>query len=358
MVHEMLGVKNNRIDMSTVPNIRKDLHQIVLDCAVDSFYNRTRNLNYADLLGSINELIGEYKRKTQNNQKISSIDDMKKFIEQFPEFRSLQTSVSKHLAVQGELSRLVDLRSLLTCSELEQELACEQNHSAAVEGMLKLLDNQQIRFREKLRLVLLYSLRYENISNQMPQFRSLLKHHATSDADLSSIAALQELPKYAGANARGGDLFGNKSFFKRWSKKLFPSGMQGETLYTQHKPLLFQILDAVSKGKLSATDFPLIGGGNVKAKPRNVIVFIVGGATYEEAQNIAALNASTDSDMRIVLGGSCIHNSTSFLNDVTQKIGGSPFSPGGGASGSARSVGASAFLGSSSSEKKSSSTWQ
>ena len=56
---------------------------------------------------------------------------MKRFVEEYPEFRKLSGNVSKHVAVMSELSRLVDHRNLLSVSETEQELACRQDHSGA-----------------------------------------------------------------------------------------------------------------------------------------------------------------------------------------------------------------------------------
>lgn len=49
-----------------------------------------------------------------------------------------------------------------------------------------------------------------------------------------------------------------------------------------------------------------------------VVVFMVGGATYEEARDMTEL--SKQSGCRIVLGGTCFHNSRSFLADVSQII--------------------------------------
>lgn len=54
---------------------------------------------------------------------------MKKFVESYPEFRKMAGNVSKHVALMSELSRIMDGRSLMDVSELEQELAC--NHSPA-----------------------------------------------------------------------------------------------------------------------------------------------------------------------------------------------------------------------------------
>lgn len=48
---------------------------------------------------------------------------MKKFVEEFPEFRKLGGNVSKHVALVGELSRLVGRDKLLEVGEVEQGLS-------------------------------------------------------------------------------------------------------------------------------------------------------------------------------------------------------------------------------------------
>ena len=58
-------------------------------------------------------------------------------------------------------------------------------------------------------------------------------------------------------------------------------------------------------------------------KPQDVIVFIVGGATYEEARSVAQINASSPG-VRVVLGGTSVHNSTTFLEEVEDAVDGWP----------------------------------
>lgn len=48
---------------------------------------------------------------------------MKRFVEDYPEFRKLGGNVSKHVALVGELSRLVERDKLLEVGEVEQGLA-------------------------------------------------------------------------------------------------------------------------------------------------------------------------------------------------------------------------------------------
>lgn len=50
-----------------------------------------------------------------------------------------------------------------------------------------------------------------------------------------------------------------------------------------------------------------------------VIVYVVGGATYEEAKEVAQVNRRS-SELRVYLGGSCMHNSKSFLAEVSQLL--------------------------------------
>jgi len=54
------------------------------------------------------------------------------------------------------------------------------------------------------------------------------------------------------------------------------------------------------------------GSGTTKEKPQDIIVFVVGGATYEEAKTVAQINASTPG-VRVVLGGTTVLNSSGFL---------------------------------------------
>jgi len=49
----------------------------------------------------------------------------------------------------------------------------------------------------------------------------------------------------------------------------------------------------------------------VCVRPQDVIVFLIGGATYEEALTVYNLNRSSPG-VRVVLGGSSIHNTKRY----------------------------------------------
>ena len=87
-----------------------------------------------------------------------------------------------------------------------------------------------------------------------------------------------------------------------------PSLSQGvENVYTRHKPYLVDVLENLIKGKLRESQYPFVGD-SMADRPQDVIVFIVGGATYAEAFAVAQMNSSNQG-MRIVLGSNNILNS-------------------------------------------------
>ena len=91
-------------------------------------------------------------------------------------------------------------------------------------------------------------------------------------------------------------------------------------MYTQHSPRLEATLQNLIKARLKEQQYPFVeGGGTTRDKPQDIIVFMVGGATYEEAKMVAQVNASSPG-VRVVLGGTSIHNSTTFLEEVEEAV--------------------------------------
>jgi tRNA uridine 5-carboxymethylaminomethyl modification enzyme len=128
MVHHLLGIHNGRVDLSDIPDIRPELKEIVLSQDQDPFFKKNMYLNFGDLGGNIKEYVEQYQSKTKNNADLESISDMKRFIEEYPEFRKLSGNVSKHVTLVSELSKRVGVENLLEVSEVEQSLACNDNH--------------------------------------------------------------------------------------------------------------------------------------------------------------------------------------------------------------------------------------
>lgn len=113
-------------------------------------------------------------------------------------------TITKHVVLIGELSSRVSTEHLLEVSELEQEIACNSDHSAQLQRVKKLVGDERISQRNALRLVLLYALRYERHANcDTVGLLNILKQR---QGDTSIVPRILE---FAGTHARKGDLFNN-----------------------------------------------------------------------------------------------------------------------------------------------------
>ncbi|KAH8078790.1 hypothetical protein JL720_9538 [Aureococcus anophagefferens] len=323
MVHELLGLNSNRVKLKGAPGVKdKDLEEVVLSATDDAFYAENKFANFGDLGMAVKDLLDDYQRQTKMNENISSIEDMQSFMERYPAFRSKSLNVTKHVALIGELSRLVDVYKLMDVSQLEQDVACNDDKSAQWREVLAKLNDAAVKAPDKLRLAMLYALRYESAQASTTDRLKLSLEENRVNPD--KVALLDALLAYGGKRARGPGLFdSNKSLLAKFSKQV-KSSLEGiENVYAQHVPLLMETLDAVAKGKLNAQHYPAATTATPLqgAKHDQVIVYIVGGVTYEEATKVAELNAA-NAGVSVVLGGSFVHNSGTFLEDLDDAFGG------------------------------------
>lgn len=315
MVHELLTISNNRVNLSSVPGVSKELAEVVLSAEQDPFYAKNIFLNYGEIGQNIKQLMDQFQAKAKSHQKIESIADMKNFVEAYPQFKKLSGNVTKHVTVVGELSAMVNKYYLLDVSEIEQEISMQSEHSSHLQSIKKLINNDKIRNTDLAKLVMLYALRYQNHSNNdVVGLIEILKKRGVQEQLIRNIVNILE---YAGSHARQSDFLNVENALQ--STKRFFKGLSGvDNVYTQHKPLLHETLEDLLKGRTKDHLYPYIGNHSIiNGRPQDIIVFIVGGATYEESLVVHSFNKANPS-INIILGGTNIHNSTSFLNEVEQ----------------------------------------
>ncbi|KXN88258.1 Vacuolar protein sorting-associated protein 45 [Leucoagaricus sp. SymC.cos] len=313
MVHELLGIQNGRVDLRMVPDIEPELSTHYLS-------------TFGDLGTALKDYVQNYQSKSlaTSPTNIQSIADMKRFVEEYPEFRKLGGNVSKHVALVGELSRLVGRDKLLDVGEIEQGLATSSG--ADYKSVQNLVTDPGITPWNKLRVAILYALRYQktqqtNIANLI----NLLLSNGVSREDVSLVYVVLNM---AGADQRQDDLFSTESLLAKGRSAL--KGLKGvENVYTQHSPHLSQTLENLFRGRLKETSYPFLETASPNQglqRPQDVILFIIGGTTYEEARTVTFYNQDPvatsngavppGAGVRLLLGGTCVHNSSSYMEMI------------------------------------------
>ena len=202
MVHELLSIRNNRVDLSATAGIPKEFKELVLSGDQDEFYAENMYSNFGEIGSTIKNLMEEFQRKAKDQKKVESIADMKNFIETYPQFKKMSGTVQKHLCIMGELSASSTKRNLFEISELEQEVACKAEHSAQLQRIKRTIADERISLEAALKLLALYALRYERHANC--DTSSLLQIIRTRGGRSNVVPSLIE---YAGSHVRQGELF-------------------------------------------------------------------------------------------------------------------------------------------------------
>ncbi|KAL4063304.1 Sec1-like protein [Scleroderma yunnanense] len=323
MVHELLGIQNGRVNLSMVPGIQPELSEITLTTSTDPFFQAHHLATFGDLGTSLKNYVQSYQSRSlaQSPSAINSISDMKRFVEEYPEFRKLGGNVSKHVNLVDELSRLVERDHLLEVGEIEQGLATSSGCDFKI--VQSLITNNAVSPWSKLRITILYALRYQK--TQTSSIASLINLLLVNGVSKEEARLVYVFLNIAGSDQRQDDLFSTESLLAKGKSALkglkasfLHSGV--ENVYTQHTPHLSQTLDNLLKGRLKETSYPFLEGGGTNLglqRPQDVIIFMIGGATYEEARTVALLNQeASNTGIQILLGGTCVHNSSSYVEMI------------------------------------------
>lgn len=257
--------------------------------------------------------------QVHDQKKIESINDMKNFVETYPQFKKMSGTVSKHLVLISELSLQVSKQQLFEVSELEQEIACRADHSTQLQRVKRLVTDEKINLQNALRLILLYSMRYERHANCGTS--GLLKILQDRGGRAHIVPRMLE---YISTSARQ-ELFNTVKITDavKLTRNLI-KGLKGvENVYTQHNCVLKEVLEEVTRGRTLDASYPIMGNElPFRRPPQEIVVFVIGGTTYEEALAVHRFNQD---GFKIILGGTTIHNGDSFIEEIVAATAGVSF---------------------------------
>ena len=136
---------------------------------------------------------------------------MQRALDALPELKKMSGNVQKHVTLTTEISRLIGERNIMDVSKIEQEISSKDARNEQFKMVVDILQNKEIQQYEKLKLVILYALRYEN-DEKVERLKDLLRENKIPQNSLNLINYALE---YAGKNKRAGDLFSDKDLYKK-----------------------------------------------------------------------------------------------------------------------------------------------
>lgn len=328
MINEYIGVKRNVVDLSKAPDIDKDLQKVTLSPRQDTFFKDTMYLNFGELGDQIKQYVSNYKERTNTNSQINSIEDIKGFIEKYPEFRKLSGNVAKHMAIVGELDRQLQIRDIWEVSEVEQNLSVHKDDPEDFQDLIRVLENSKIDKYYKLKLACIYALRQGNNTSQLNEIIQILQKQPLFPVD--DINLFHKFRRIFGQNQAADD--GQGHYWERDDllselTKKFNSRMRNadsENIFMQHIPKISKLLTDFSKNKVPKDRLKTLEETeNIRnpagtPPPQDLVVFVVGGVTLEEARFVHEFNETMKGKMRVILGGTSVVSTHQYIESIRQ----------------------------------------
>lgn len=306
MIHELIGMTNNTVDLQGRDEIPEEMKKVSLGTESDEFYKLNMYANFGEIGQTIQNLVKNFQDKVKGHQKLDSINDIKDFITSYPDFKKMSGTVSKHVTLVGELSKEVKNNGLLDVSELEQNIACG-SESDLLSNLLQVLNNPTLRTKDALRLVALFSIRFQDAERHLDKLCKGVKGVSRKDV----YEVIQTMTKYSRIKSKY--LFDEKSTPFNAATGFFKGLKGAENVYTQHQPLITKdLLPDIIRGR-TRPDFKYLKPAEPCGK---VIVFVIGGITYEETRAVSMFNK--DNASNVVIGGTSILNYDSFMHSVNE----------------------------------------
>ncbi|AAS53319.2 AFL053Wp [Eremothecium gossypii ATCC 10895] len=319
MIHEYIGIHGNLVDLSGVAELDEELKQVVLSPKQDQFFRETMYLNFGDLGDRVKQYVAQYKSKTKSNSQINTIEDIKHFIEKYPEFKKLSSNVSKHMAIVAELDHQLQKSDIWQLSEIEQNMSVHEDDNNDYHEMLKLLQSPTLDSYYKLKLACIYSLKPNPVAQKLQQVAKLLSVSCSP----REMAIFHKFREQFGAHVSQVRKSPENDLISGLSKKFNKlNHNSADNVYMQHKPKLGAILADLAKGRLSQDIFSSTSGALPTNKPvQDVVLFIVGGVTLDEARLVHQFNESSrrqEGSLRVVLGGNTLLRTRDFIDEFEQ----------------------------------------
>ena len=313
-LHEILGIKNNVIELKKGTDVKDKPEKYVISDveSIDKFYSKYKFADYGTVANAVQQEADKLKNDNDMLNKESSIEELRKIIDQLPEKKKESMAITKHYKLFYSLSEYVTKHKLMDLSKIEQDISVNDNKKEQFNQIVQILSDEKVQHLDKCKLYLLYMLRYENDSS-VSNLKNIMIENKLGDWVTYGDALL----KYAGRERRKLDCFQDKDILSKGKKFIMNAFGQGnENAFMQHISYLNGIVERLLKGRSRDNETININCNSMnEPKVNNIIIFVFGGITFEETRDLTLL--ANQYGVNIICGGTNIINSKSFLAEMS-----------------------------------------
>lgn len=302
LVDELIGIENNSVQGNN--NVKEIFSRSSGDLFLDEFWIK----NYGETSKELAKKLKDSSKKRHIDLDKASLDDMKDMMLKMPEVTKQLSEVKKHADIFKRITSEIEIKNLYELSGLQQDISVSNDKGEQFEAVLEMLNHSKITDNDKIKLCMLYCLKYSNDENRINGLKNVMRKRGLM------IDHIEKVLNFCKIESRKTDDFFTKGskFFKTATSNLM-SKLKSDhpNYYERHKPKCVEIVDLLLKRKLKNADYPQIDlrlfNDNANRKSRRIIVFIVGGATYQESRELQVFGRNNGCS--ILLGSNFILNS-------------------------------------------------
>jgi vacuolar protein sorting-associated protein 45 len=313
-LHEILGIKNNVIELKKSSDVKDKPEKYVISDveSIDKFYSKYKFADYGEVATAVQQEADKLKSDNDMLNKESSIEELRKIIDQLPEKKKESMAITKHYKLFYSLSEYVTKHKLMDLSKIEQDISVNDNKKEQFNQIVQIIADPKVQHLDKCKLYLLYMLRYEN-DPSVSNLKNIMIENKLGDW----VSYGEALLKYAGRERRKLDCFQDKDIISK-GKKFFMNafGQGNENAFMQHISFLNGLVERLLKGRSRDNETININCNSMnEPKVNNLIVFVFGGITFEEVRDLTLLGNQIG--VNIICGGTNIINSKNFLTEMS-----------------------------------------
>ncbi|XP_062515887.1 syntaxin-binding protein 1-like [Corticium candelabrum] len=345
MAHDLLGLKDDIFKYEyTSGNDALAVKEVLLD-EHDELWCQLRHMHIADVMKNVSLQMRQFlqaKKVTKPGADVS-IREMSKIMKKIPQYRKELNKYEVHMHLAEECMRRYKDGVEQLCPA-EQDLAMGMTSQGEkvrdpMRLIIPILLDQSVKVEDKLRLLLLYIVIRNGISDE--NLQKLVKHGQIPQSEFSTITNMQHLgipvisevdrdrkKKRPQRKERTDDTY-NVSRWVPMIKDVMEDAIDG-TLDSK----LFRFLEGTATSHTEDADISVAAGaksarwtwhqrdpqqkpGAVARTGPRLIIFIAGGATYSELRS--AYEVSNDENRKgweVIVGSNCMLSPKQYLTEL------------------------------------------